>query len=131
MKISATILLSLSGLIHIYIFLMESVWWGTPKINKAFNVSPEDALTLKAFAFNQGYYNLFLAIQILVGIFLWFGPGPKVGPALCAFSAASMLGAATVLLISAPHLTRAAFIQGAAPLVALILLGSMYIRSSF
>ena len=128
MKITATIFLGLASIIHIYIFLMESIWWGTNKINKAFNVSPEDALVLKGFAFNQGYYNLFLAMEILLGLFLWFGPGPKVGAALCAFSAASMLGAATVLILSAPHLKRAAFIQGAAPFIALILLVTLYFK---
>jgi putative membrane protein len=122
MKSTAIILLAFSGLIHIYIFLMESIWWGTPKVNKAFGVSAADAITLKGFAFNQGYYNLFLAIEIFLGIALWLSASPTIGAALAGFAAASMVCAALILIYSSPQLLRAAAIQGAAPLLALIIL---------
>ena len=38
---------AIAGVIHIYIFIMESVLWGTPKVNQAFGMSPEKAAANK------------------------------------------------------------------------------------
>ncbi len=111
-----------AGLIHIYIFLMESVFWGTPKINKAFGVTPEQAEQNRLFAFNQGFYNLFLAVAALLGIVLNVLDYKLVGQTLMAYAALSMLGAALVLLASNSKLFRPALIQGGPPLMALIFL---------
>ena len=48
---------------------MESLTWRKPATWKRFGVaSQEDAETQALFAFNQGFYNLFLAIIAAVGI---------------------------------------------------------------
>jgi putative membrane protein len=58
----------LAGLIHVYIFCLESLLWGKPKTNRVFGVSPEIAEHNRLFAFNQGFYNLFLAVAAIGGL---------------------------------------------------------------
>ncbi|HEY6784033.1 MAG TPA: DUF1304 family protein, partial [Gemmatimonadales bacterium] len=54
----------LAGAIHVLIFCMESLWWTAPGVQKRFRQTPEQAQATKLFAFNQGFYNLFLALGV-------------------------------------------------------------------
>lgn len=117
------VFLALAAFIHLFIFYLESIIWGTAKANKVFRVSEESANEQKLFAYNQGFYNLFLAIQVIVGLILLNqGQFLLMGKTLIFAGALSMIGAAIVLFTSAPHLLRAVLIQGLAPLVGLTLL---------
>lgn len=116
------ILIALAALIHVYIFLLESVLWGRPRTNKAFGVNAETAEINRAFAFNQGFYNLFLAIASIIGLALVRGTIPQIGWTLVAYSALSMVGAALILILSQPKLLRPALIQGLPPLLGLAFL---------
>jgi putative membrane protein len=109
---------SVAGLIHFYIFVMESLLWGRPKINRVFGVSPETAEHNRIFAFNQGFYNLFLALAAAVGLIV--GLDSEVGKTLVVYSLASMLMASLVLLFSNKKLLRPALIQGIPPLLGLL-----------
>jgi putative membrane protein len=111
----------LAGVIHVLIFCMESLWWTTPKVRARFRQLPEQAQATKLFAFNQGFYNLFLALGVFAGITLILAGHPVSGLALVTWSCLSMLGAAIVLAASAPQMQRGALIQGAAPLLFLLL----------
>lgn len=112
---------SVAALIHIYIFLMESIWWGKPKTNRAFGVTDLQAEQNRLFAFNQGYYNLFLAIAGLLGVVFIYLDQPIVGSTLMMYSCFSMFGAALVLFYSSKKsLIRPALIQGVPPLLGLI-----------
>ena len=75
-------------------------------------------------AFNQGFYNLFLAVVAAVGIIMVASGQRSVGVALVLASVGSMLAAAVVLLASSPDKARAAVTQGVFPLVAVALLGA-------
>ena len=80
-------------------------------------------MATKELAFNQGFFNLFLAIVTAVGLILgWF---ELYGAALALVFAGtgSMLAAAFVLLVSSPAKARAAITQGIFPLLAIVLLG--------
>lgn len=70
--------------------------------------------------FNQGFYNLFLAIGTLVGVI-----GPSLvwddGYELLVFCALFMIGAAVVLVASNRMLWRGALLQGGLPVLALVL----------
>jgi len=102
----------LVGLIHIYIFRMESFAWGRPRTNRTFAVTVSEAQVLKTMAFNQGFYNLFLALAIFAG-FIWSRLGHKAeGQVLIDYGCLSVFGAAAVLMGSSPKLWRAALIQG-------------------
>ncbi len=112
----------LAALLHVYIFVMESLTWTSPRTRAAFGTTPEEAETTKLLAFNQGFYNLFLAIVSGVGIAA-IGMGHKaVGAALILAGVGSMAAAAAVLLLSAPDKARAAVTQGTFPVIAIVLL---------
>ena len=111
----------LAGVVHVLIFCMESLWWTTPKVRERFRQRPEQAEATKLFAFNQGFYNLFLALGVFVGFALLLARRPVAGLTLMTWSCLSMFGAAVVLAASAPQMKRGALIQGTAPLVFLLL----------
>src|SRR5688572_8616645 len=109
--------LGLASLIHIVFFTMESILWMNPKVHEQFGMrSITDAKVANLIVFNQGFYNLFLAllgIAAFILICLGKNEGYTVGTAACAV----MLGAAIVLFCSAPSALGGALIQGIPPLV--------------
>ena len=67
----AALLIGLVALIHVYIVILEMVWWDTPRGHKAFGLTPEFAARSKVLAANQGLYNGFLVASLVWG--LWLG----------------------------------------------------------
>lgn len=65
---AALVFAGLAALLHVYIFTMESLTWTSRRTRAAFDTTAEEAETTKLLAFNQGFYNLFLAIVTGVGI---------------------------------------------------------------
>src|SRR5574343_1898852 len=95
MSLAASIVVGLVGLIHVYILLLEMLWWDTPKGRKAFNLTPEFSAATKVLAANQGLYNGFLAAGLFWGLWLGAaGTGVKVFFLLCV-AVAGLYGAAT------------------------------------
>ena len=119
----ALVFAGLAALLHVYIFVMESLTWTSPRTRAVFGTTAEEAQTTKQLAFNQGFYNLFLAVVAAVGIVVAVSGHRSVGVALVLASVGSMLAAAVVLLASSPDKARAAITQGVFPLVAVALLG--------
>ena len=111
----------LAGAVHVLIFCMESLWWTTPQVRARFRQTPEQADATRLFAFNQGFYNLFLALGAFAGLALVLTGHPRVGWTLVYWNCLFMVGAAIVLVGSAPGMRRGAVIQGAAPLLFLAL----------
>ena len=117
----------LAAVLHIYIFTMESITWTRPATWKRFGVaSQDDAETTKALAYNQGFYNLFLAVGALAGAgFVALAAEDPVltaaGWTLVFSCCGSMLLAALVLALSGRKYLRAAATQGATPLLAVVL----------
>lgn len=105
------ILVALSALFHIYAFCLESLLWGRPRTNKVFAVRPEDAKVQKLLAFNQGFYNLFLALALIIGLVLQSQGDIVRGTTLVDYGMASALGAGVVLFLSERRLFRAAIGQ--------------------
>lgn len=124
MIITAVVAAGLAALLHVYIWTMESLTWRKPATWKRFGVgSQEEAETQALFAFNQGFYNLFLALIAavgLVGVHSTSESCVAAGWALVVASTASMLGAAIVLRSCGKEYTRAAITQGLFPLIALV-----------
>jgi putative membrane protein len=112
----------LAALIHVYIFVLESVRWTHPSTRRVFGTSAEDAETTRPLAFNQGFYNLFLAIVTVIGIVIAVAASVPVGVALMLAGTGSMLAAALVLILSDRSKARAASVQGLFPLIAVVLL---------
>ena len=118
MPVLAGVFAAIAALLHVFIFAMESVLWSKPQTWKRFAVANQaEADVLKPMAFNQGFYNLFLAIGIAVGLII----GDTAGHALVVFGCLSIVGAAIVLALGGANYYRAAFMQGITPLIALLL----------
>ncbi|MDT5115850.1 MAG: putative rane protein [Mycobacterium sp.] len=113
---------ALAALLHVYIFTMESLTWTSPRTRATFGTTAEEAETTKLLAFNQGFYNLFLAIVAGIGIVAFVTGHPEAGAALVFAGVGSMAAAAIVLLLAARDKARAAVTQGALPLIAIVLL---------
>jgi putative membrane protein len=129
MTVVALVLAALASLIHVYIFVMESLIWTGPRARKTFGTTVEEAHITKALAFNQGFYNLFLAVVTVIGIvFIASGnaaddaTAAAVGAALLFTGAGSMVLAGTVLLLSSSDKRRAALVQAVPPLLAVVAL---------
>jgi putative membrane protein len=120
----ALVFAGLAALLHVYIFVMESLTWTSPRTRAVFGTTAEEAQTTKELAFNQGFYNLFLAVVAAIGTAMVVSGYRSVGVALVLASVGSMLAAAVVLLASSPDKARAAVTQGCFPLVAVAMLGA-------
>ena len=123
MLVLGLVLAGVAAAIHVYIWLLESFSWTSARARATFGTTAGEAAATRELAFNQGFYNLFLALGALAGIVLVLtGAAPQAGFGVAVASLGSMLLAAVVLLASNPKMVRAAAIQGVAPLVGLVLL---------
>lgn len=123
---------TLAAVLHVFIFIMESVLWTKPSTWKRFGLASQgDAEILRPMALNQGFYNLFLALGVFVGfILLPQASFATAGLMLVLFCTASMLAASLVLVISQPKLLRAAVTQGLFPLLAVVSLLALFVGAA-
>ena len=122
MLTAALVVAGLAALLHVYIFVMESLTWTSPRTRATFGLSAEEAEATKELAFNQGFYTLFLAVVTGIGVGAALAGHGAVGVALVLAGVGSMLAAALVLLVSSPDKARAAVTQGVLPLIAVLLM---------
>lgn len=124
MNVAGYIFAGLAAAVHVYIFVLESILWtAPPKTRATFGVkSEEEAITTQPLAFNQGFYNLFLAIVSAVGIVIAATGSASVGIALVLAGTGSMVAAGLVLILSSPDKARAAVVQMLFPAIAVVLL---------
>lgn len=121
MLIVGLVLAAAAAAFHVFIFALESLRWTDPQTRKIFGVASEaDAVTMKQLAFNQGFYNLFLALTTLLGIGLVIVDAETVGLTLVFAGTGMMVAAALVLVLSDRSKARAAIMQGALPLLAVV-----------
>src|ERR1700723_3776696 len=119
---AALVFAGLAGLLHVYIFTMESLTWTSKRTRAAFGTTPEEAETTKLLAFNQGFYNLFLAIVTGVGIGAIELGHKGIGAALNLTGVGSTAAAVIVLRASAPEKARTALMQCTFPVIAVVFL---------
>jgi len=121
MPLAAVIAAIAAALLHVWIFALESLWFDRPEVFHRFGIASEsDARVVRSFAFNQGFYNLFLAIGIAIGLALVAMGHADAGRAIVAFACASMVGAGVVLALHDRALIRAAALQVTPGLIALL-----------
>jgi putative membrane protein len=119
--ILAAVLALLSAVLHVMIFAMEAVLFRRPDVYTRFATRPEDVDAVAPWAFNQGFYNLFLAVGAAVGAGLALVEGTRdTGLALVLLACGSMLAAAVVLALTDRRMLRAAATQGTVPLLAVV-----------
>ena len=123
MIIAGFVLTGIAALVHVYIWVLESLIWTGPRARATFGIRSDDEAQLtKALAFNQGFYNLFLAIAVFAGIIVFAAGAPEVGATLFFVGAGSMVAAGLVLLLSSPSKARAALVQLVPPLLGVVAL---------
>jgi putative membrane protein len=118
MHIAAQVLAGLVLLIHVYIFLLETVLFQS-RGRKVFGLSKEKAEIMAPAMSNQGCYNGFLAAALAAGFLL---PDPAMAQAftvygLACVAVAGIWGAATVQI-------RILFVQ---TVPAVLALGALYL----
>ncbi len=113
----------IAAALHVYIFVLESITWTTPKTWRTFNVPSQEAANItRPLAYNQGFYNLFLALGAFLGVLL-VGIGASAGSVIAGWallfsSCGSMLLAAAVLAQTGGKSIRPTIVQGTTPFVA-------------
>jgi putative membrane protein len=117
----AVVVAFVAAVVHVYIFVLETLRWEREPTRRIFGTTPEQAVFTRALAANQGVYNLLLAIVTAVGGTLVFTQ-PDAGAALLLAGTGSMLVAATYLVATDRTKVRAAIVQGTAPALAVMLL---------
>ena len=122
MVIAGLVFAALAAALHVYIFVMESLTWTSVRTRATFGISEQEAQATKELAFNQGFYNLFLAIAVFAGIVVFAAGAPEVGATLVFVGAGSMVAAGLVLLLSSPSKARAALVQLVPPLLGVVAL---------
>ena len=111
----------MAALVHVWLFVLESLRFERPEVFRRFGLrSAEDAAIVRPMAFNQGFYNLFLAIGIAVGLVLVATGQRDAGRAIVVFACACMVGAGAVLLATNRRFLTAAAIQAGPPIVAIL-----------
>ena len=110
-----------AALIHVWFFVLESLWFMRPAVFRRFGLESEaDARVVRSFAYNQGFYNLFLGAGVAIGIALVALRDATSGGAIILFASGSMVAAGIVLYLHNPRFARAAAIQGVPPLIAIV-----------
>ena len=110
------VLAGLAALVHVFIFWMESLAWTSERARRTFGTGTvQEAEATRELAFNQGFYNLFLAIAVVLGITFYAAGHHAVGATLVFTGAGSMAAAALVLFLSSPDKRGAALKQGVVP----------------
>lgn len=121
MDVLLAVVAGLAVAMHMYIFIMESMRWEHPATQRVFGMSEEEARLTNEMAYNQGFYNLFLAVILAAGTLMRLGGSDAGGPLMVA-GAGSMAAAAVVLVARSPSRLRAAIGQALFPVLTLVVL---------
>ena len=122
MPVLAQIAALVAALIHVGFFVLESVLFERPDVWRRFGLeSSEQASVVRPMAFNQGFYNLFLAIGIAFGLVTIAAGSAGAGRAIVLFACACMAGAGLVLVATNRRFLPVAALQAGPALLALLI----------
>jgi putative membrane protein len=122
LTIIGSILIFLATVFHLYVFKLETLTWRTPKTWKTFGLpSQEHADIIAPMAYNQGFYNLFLAIGAGTGLVM-LTINTTIALTLILASSLSMVGAGAVLFFSVKRSRPAAMGQAGPALLGVLAL---------
>lgn len=110
----------LAALFHVGAFVLESFLFHRPSVQTFLLGRPEPASGVRLWAFNQGFYNLFVAAGLAVGLIALHTGHVEAGRALVLYCCAFMAACGLVLLVSDRRLWRSTIGQSGPPLVALV-----------
>ena len=120
MVIVGLVLTGVAAVIHLYIFYLESLAWTGPTARAVFGIrDAQQAEDTRQLAFNQGFYNLLLAVWVLLGtVMIAFGQ-TTVGTTMVYVGAGSMVAAGLLLWATDRSKASAAAKQLGPPLLGL------------
>jgi putative membrane protein len=120
----------LAAAIHIVVFVWETLLFQRPGVHQGvFGVPATDVPAVRLWAFNVGFYNLFLASGQIVGVIAWSSGDALVGRTLVIYICMFMFLGSIALFASdrlamsrRPRGTgvRGALAEGISPLIALV-----------
>jgi putative membrane protein len=116
----AQIFAVIAGIAHVAFFVMESLLFERPAVQRIITGRAGASADARLWAFNQGFYNLFLAAGAIVGAVVWIAGEDVVGRTLVIFTCAVMTLAGIVLLIADRRLWRGTLVQSVPPVVGLL-----------
>jgi putative membrane protein len=120
MNLVAQIFAIIAVLFHVMAFVLESVLFRRPAAQTLLLGRPEPSPSVRLWAFNQGFYNLFLAAGPVAGLVAYHAGRVDVGRALVIYGCAFMAACGVVLFVSDRRLWKGMIGQSAPPLIALI-----------
>jgi putative membrane protein len=110
----------IGGLFHVAAFVMESLLFRRRVVQRLFLGHSRVDEGVYLWAFNQGFYNLFVAAGAIGGVIAYHSGAATVGEALTLYACAIMAAAGVVLVVSDRRLWRGALGQAGPPLIALL-----------
>ena len=121
MHIVVVVAALVAAALHAWFFVLESLWFMRPAVYGRFGLrSEEEARIVRSFAYNQGFYNLFLAAGAAGGVAKALLGDAEAGVPVVLFACGSMVAAGVVLVTHNRAFATAAAIQIVPPLVAIL-----------
>lgn len=112
----------MTAAIHVLFFKIESIDFMEPRILERFQLDQNSAEIVRTWAFNQGFYNLFLAFGLFYALFQINFRKKESAILLASFILITIFCAGGVLLASAPQKWSASLMQSMPALIGLIFL---------
>lgn len=101
MIVLAQVAALVAGGVHLLAFVWESVLFLRPGIHRdLFRVPTQDVPAVRMWAFNVGFYNLFLGSGAIAGVVLWWAGRDTPGRTLVIYTCTFMFLAGIVLFVS-------------------------------
>jgi putative membrane protein len=120
MNLVTQIFAVIAALFGVVAFILESFLFRRPGVQVFLLGKPEPAPGVRLWAFNQGFYNLFLAAGLVAGLVSYHAGHESVGRALVIYGCAFIAACGVVLFVSDRRLWRSMIGQSGPPLIALI-----------
>ncbi len=93
---------ALAALIHVIFFFYESFVLQKSDWAQRLGLTADQHKAIKPWAFNQGFYNLFLAVQMVIGLYFVNKLRPDIAGPLTGLAGLFMLLAGLILFFTTP-----------------------------
>lgn len=113
---------ALAGLIHIGFFIFESYYLQKSHAREFLKMSEIEHKSIKPWALNQGFYNLFLAVGVFIGLTYVRKLQIMMAGLMISFAGGCMIVAGVVLFFSVPKMRKLALLQAGVPAVGFVFL---------
>jgi putative membrane protein len=115
-------LFGIAALIHFGFFFFEAILYQRRGFHEKLRISERDHELQKVWAFNQGFYNLYLSVGTLTGLYFVMQKQIMLAGVLTSFCGVSMIVSGCVLWLSVPRLRVAALVQAIPPMLGFLFL---------